>query len=193
MDDDRLQQAIEEARAGDETAFAEIYRAYAPRVWGLCRRMLGSPDAADDATADIFVKLHRVMDTYDTSRSFTSWLLGVTSNHCIDVIRRRGVERRIFDTEALESPWQPAGSEPGPLSRTLQAEQRGRVRAAIEELPENYRTPLVMRYYGGLTYDEIAEAAGLTRNNVATLLFRAKKKLREVLAQSIEEGTFDPM
>ena len=62
MEDSRLHTAIEQAREGNPEAFAEVYQAFAPRVWGLCRRMLGNPEAADDATSDIFMKLHRVMD-----------------------------------------------------------------------------------------------------------------------------------
>lgn len=185
MDDSGLREAIEGARSGDERAFAEVYRAFAPRVWGLCRRMLGSPEAADDATSDIFLKLHRVMDSYDTARPFTSWILGITSNYCIDILRRRTRERRLFDTEALESPWQPESGGPGPLSEVLLDEERQTVRQAIELLPEKYRVPLMMRYFGGLSYDEIAEGCGLTRNNVATLLFRAKKMLR----MSLEDPT----
>ena len=98
--------------------------------------MLGNPEAADDATSDIFVKLHKVMDSYDEARPFASWLLGITSNYCIDLIRRRKRERRIFDTELLETPWQPAATEPSPLSEVLQGEERITVRQAIEGLPE---------------------------------------------------------
>jgi len=131
------------------------------------------------------------MATYDTSRPFTGWLLSVASNHCLDQLRRRTVERRIFDTEALEYR-QPSSSGPGPLAEVLAVEERRTVRLAVEDLPDKYKIPLVMRYFGGLSYDEIAGTTGLTRNNVATLLFRAKKMLRKALEESPDPETPGP-
>lgn len=191
MEEARLQEAIREVRAGDPDALAEIWGAYARRVRGLCRRLLGSAESAEDATTEIFLKIQRSMSTYDATRPFTGWLLGVASNHCLDQLRRRTVEKRIFDTEALEYS-QPSSTGPGPLAEVLAAEERRAVRRAVEDLPDKYRIPLVMRYYGGLSYDEIAGSTGLTRNNVATLLFRAKKMLRKALEESPDPETPDP-
>lgn len=186
MEEARLQAAIEALRAGDPAALEEIYSAYARRVRGLCRRLLGSRERAEDAVTEIFLKVQQRMETYDTARSFTSWILSVASNHCMDKLRRRTVERRLFDTEALEYR-QPASRDQGPLAEFLAVEEREAVREALEDLPEKYKAPLVMRYYGELSYEEIAQATGLTRNNVATLLFRAKKMLRKSMEESIED------
>lgn len=186
MDDSRLKEAIREVRAGDPAALEEIWLAYARRIRGLCLRILGSMDEAEDATTEVFLKVQRGMATYDSSRPFTSWILGVASNYCIDRLRRRSVEKRLFDTEVPDYR-QPASPGPGPLAEALDAEQRRAVREAIACLPDKYRAPLVMRYFGDLSYEEIAEATGLTRNNVATLLFRAKKMLRQVLEETRKE------
>jgi RNA polymerase sigma-70 factor (ECF subfamily) len=75
-----------------------------------------------------------------------------------------------------------AGSEPSPLGAVLSTEERMQVRDAIARLPENYRVPLILRYYGELSYDEIAQQLGLQRNYVAALIFRAKQELRRKLA-----------
>lgn len=186
MDPARLQETVRDARAGDEAAFAEIYEAYARRVRGLCRKMLGSADAAEDAVSEIFLKVRNGLTTYDESRPFTRWLLSIAGNHCTDMLRRRGLERRLFDHETLERRGLPSGG-PGPLAEVLGGEEREAVRRVVEALPERYRVPLVLRFYADLSYDEIAEATGLTRNNVATLLFRAKKRLREALAPALQE------
>jgi RNA polymerase sigma-70 factor (ECF subfamily) len=74
------------------------------------------------------------------------------------------------------------GTEPSPLGAVLTTEERVQVRDAIARLPENYRVPLVLRYYGELSYDEIAQQLGLQRNYVAALIFRAKQELRRNLA-----------
>ena len=75
-----------------------------------------------------------------------------------------------------------ASSEPSPLSAVISTEQRAQVRDTIARLPQNYRVPLVLRYYGELGYDEIAQQLGVQRNHVATLIFRAKQELRRKLA-----------
>ena len=74
-----------------------------------------------------------------------------------------------------------AASEPSPLGALLSTEERSQVRDAIARLPENYRVPLVLRYYGELSYEEIAQQLGLQRNYVAGLIFRAKQDLRRKL------------
>jgi RNA polymerase sigma-70 factor, ECF subfamily len=76
-----------------------------------------------------------------------------------------------------------ASSEPSPLSAVISTEQRVQVRDVIARLPQNYRLPLVLRYYGELSYDEIAQQLGVQRNHVATLIFRAKQELRRKLGQ----------
>jgi RNA polymerase sigma-70 factor, ECF subfamily len=75
-----------------------------------------------------------------------------------------------------------ASSEPSPLGTVISAQERTRVRDAITRLPENYRVPLVLRYYSELGYQEIAQELGLERNYVAALIFRAKQELRRRLA-----------
>jgi RNA polymerase sigma factor (sigma-70 family) len=75
-----------------------------------------------------------------------------------------------------------ASPELSPLGAVLSTEERTQVRDAIARLPQNYRLPLVLRYYGELSYDEVAEQLGLRRNYVAALLFRAKQELRRKLA-----------
>jgi RNA polymerase sigma-70 factor (ECF subfamily) len=74
-----------------------------------------------------------------------------------------------------------ASPEPSPLSAVLSTEERAQVRDVIARLPENYRVPLVLRYYGELSYDEIAQQLDLQKNYVAALIFRAKQELRRKL------------
>jgi RNA polymerase sigma-70 factor (ECF subfamily) len=145
--------------------------------------MLDSRENAEDATSEVFLKVQRSIGSYDGSIPFHRWLLRVAGNQCIDAVRRRQRGRRVIvEVEDEAADTEPAGSEPSPLGALLSAEERVQVRDAITRLPENYRVPLVMRYYGELSYDEIAQQLGLERNHVAALLFRAKQELRRRLA-----------
>ena len=181
MEGQDLESVIERAQGHDANALGEIYRLYARRVFGLCRYMLDSRESAEDATSEVFLKLQRSIKSYDGSTSFPRWLLRVAGNQCIDALRRRKRGRQVIvEAEGIEV-IDAASSEPSPLGAVLSGEERARVRDAIARLPENYRLPLVLRYYGELSYDEIAQQMGLQKNYVAALLFRAKQELRRKL------------
>lgn len=165
-----------------ERDFADIYREHHRRVFGLCRYLLRSEDAAEDAAQEVFLKARNRFDTYDPAFPLSNWLLKIASNHCIDVLRRKGLETHLFSTSGSEQPEPPSGG-PGPLAQVL-VDERGRdVRRALAELPEKYRLPLVLTYYNEFSYDEVAGALGLGRNTVATLIFRGKQRLRKKLTR----------
>jgi RNA polymerase sigma-70 factor (ECF subfamily) len=160
-----LERVIERARGQDAEALGEIYRRYVRRVFGLCRYMLDSRESAEDATSEVFLKLQRSIESYDGSIPFPKWLLRVTGNQCIDALRRRQRGRRVIvEVEDGVAVLEAACSEPSPLGAAISTEERAQVRDNIARLPENYRVPLVLRYY------------------VAALIFRAKQELRRKLA-----------
>jgi RNA polymerase sigma-70 factor, ECF subfamily len=176
-----LENVIERARGQDAEALGELYRRYVRRVFGLCRYMLDSRESAEDATSEVFLKLQRSIESYDGSIPFPRWLLRVAGNQCIDALRRRG-RRVIVEVEDGAAVIEAAGSEPSPLGAVISAEERAKVRDTIARLTENYRVPLVLRYYSELSYAEIAQKLDLERNYVAALIFRAKQELRRRLA-----------
>jgi len=170
-----------------EQDFTAIYQAQHGRVLRLCRYLLNSVDAAEDAAHEVFLRAQARISTYDASLPLSSWLSGIATNYCIDVLRRRGTERRLFDlasSESLDSP----SNGPGPLTEILTAERGKDVRDALGQLADKYRVPLVLVYYNEMSYDEIASALGLSRNLVATLIFRAKQQLRQKLQKEKYRG-----
>jgi len=199
MADDRLQSLAASAARGDSAAFAELYGLSARRVFGLCRHMLGSPEAAEDATSEVFLKVHRafqgVAGSYNPEQRFLPWLLSVAGHFCVDQLRRRGLETRIFaaprtdsdesgDFTTTNESWTESWTSPKEINahdRLLAEAGRDEVRQALAALPQQYRIPLAMRYEGELSYDQIAASLGLKRNHVATLIFRAKREMRALL------------
>ena len=183
MDGPDLESVIQRAQGHDAEALGEIYGLYVRRVFGLCRYMLDSRESAEDATSEVFLKLQRSIESYDGSIPFLRWLLRVTGNQCIDAMRRRKRGRQVIvEGEEELAVVNAASAEPSPLNAVLSKEERAQVRDAITRLPENYRVPLVLRYYIELSYDEIAQQLDLERNYVAALIFRAKQELRRRLA-----------
>ncbi len=173
---------------GDGPLTPEMYAEARRRVFGLCRLLLsGSISAAEDATSEVFVKAHCAMDTYDRRLSLVTWLLAIARNHCLDVLRRRGREKRLFSDDAPEDSAHP-DSALSPLGELLVSEQRAAVRRAAEELPDRLRLALVLRYYEDLSNEEIGQLLGVSRQGAATLVFRARQRLRERLAARVKEA-----
>ena len=187
VDEPGIRARVESARAGDSDAFAQLFRSFRADVERLCARMLGSAAEAEDAASETFLRAHRALASYDPSRPFRAWLLSVCAHHCVDRLRRRATERRIFEPGAKDVD---AVAAPGPsaLSGIIRAEDRSELRTAIDALPARYRAPLVLRYLGDFDYDEIAATLEVSRGQVATLLFRAQRRLREALSGGSLEG-----
>ncbi len=167
--------------------FETLYRDHYRRVFGLCRRLLGGSVQAEDAAQEVFVRAYRALDRYDTHQPFAAWILSIASNHCVDLLRGRARDGKLFDDadseiDALDS------ATPGALDTLIDAERGAEIRDAIAALPDKYRLPIVLAYYNDANYDEIAHALGVTRNHVGVLLLRAKQLLRQSLATSQEES-----
>jgi RNA polymerase sigma-70 factor (ECF subfamily) len=109
----------------------------------------------------------------------------IATNLCVDRLRRRQREGRLFAPGAEEAV-EGQTADPSPLAEMMEKEQREIVAQAMEALPDRYRVPIALRYYAEMSYDEIAERLGQTRQEVATSLFRAKQRLRRALAPASE-------
>jgi RNA polymerase sigma-70 factor (ECF subfamily) len=164
-----------------EAAFADAYTAHFRQVRGLCRQLLGSPERADDAAQEAFMRAYKAFDNYDPAQSFGGWIMTIARNHCLDVLRRRRTEPVKFGVEAEETAAAEAHGADG-LEAALSVERAAAVNAAVARLPERYRVPLALAYYADSDYDEIATALGITRTHVGVLLCRAKQLLRQSMA-----------
>jgi len=161
-------------------SFEGLYEAHSADVERLCVRLLGSPADAGEATHDVFVRARSAIAELDPARPARPWLLAIASNHCIDRLRRRHLEQRLFEPDAAEA--QPDDVDvTSPLRAVLRREARRELIDAIDSLEPRYRVPLVLRYFAELDYAAIADQLGVSRGQVGTLLFRAKRRLRREL------------
>jgi RNA polymerase sigma-70 factor (ECF subfamily) len=167
-----------------EAAFGELYKTHYRQVRGLCRQLLGAAERAEDAAQEAFLRAYRSFETYDASNSFAAWIMSIARNHCLDLLRRRSTERRLFGDESEEAVAAAAAPNADGLGAVITAERAAAVNAAVAKLPERYRVPLALAYYADADYDEIAATLEITRTHVGVLLFRAKQLLRESLADA---------
>jgi RNA polymerase sigma-70 factor (ECF subfamily) len=167
----------------EQRDWAAIFKGHSSRVTGLCRHMLRNESMAQDAASEVFLRIRSAMGTYDGSVPLERWLLRITANYCIDVIRRRRLERRwISSDETLPDP---PGGAATPLTLLLLKERREAVERSMGQLDDSYRIPLVLRYYAGLSYDEIATELVIEKSQVAGRIFRAKQILRVMLKETV--------
>jgi RNA polymerase sigma-70 factor (ECF subfamily) len=170
---------VESAIAGDQGAFAQLVDRYKAPVYSLAYRMLGNSGDAEDAAQEIFVRAYTKLATFDRGRRFSTWLLSIGSNYCIDVLRRRRATIVDLDDVAFAVPDQ----APGPERSAVDQEQRRAVARAVQRLPETYRLVTVLRYYHDLSYEEIERTTGLSEATIKTRLFRARRQLEALLEQ----------
>jgi RNA polymerase sigma-70 factor (ECF subfamily) len=172
--------ALPFAAAGTRrVTFAEMVREHQDEVFGLALRMLGDREAAMDVTSTVFLKAFRAFDRYDPARPARHWLIRITVNESISAGRTRSRERarRAPAADALALP----DRAPAPDDETVVREERARVRSAVAELEEPYRTVTVLRYFSGLPVEEIARMTGRPASTVGVQLLRARGLLRRAL------------
>ncbi len=170
---------IEAAQRGDHGAFARLVDTYKQPVYNIAYRMLRNAAEAEDATQEVFLRAYLKLASYDRERKFSSWLLSIASNYCIDVLRRRRATLVPLEDEEFVLP----SREPGPEQSALEGEQRAIIARAIDALPPAYRLPTILRYYYDLPYEEIERITGLTESTVKTRLHRARRMIKDLLEQ----------
>lgn len=154
-----------------------LYTSHYRYVLQVCRHFFGRPEDAEDAAAEVFLKLHVVLEKEDQPLQFRPWLSKVTGRHCIDKLRQRqGERKRRVEEPDYDSLPDPAAFSP--LSRVLLREQQTEVREELRRLPRHYRILLVLHYYRQMSYVEIADVRGAQLPAVKTAIFRAKRALR---------------
>ncbi|WP_238626135.1 RNA polymerase sigma factor [Aggregatilinea lenta] len=167
--------------AGDQQAFGELVQRYERDVFNLAYRMLNERTEAEDAAQEAFLRAYANLERYDPDRSFKTWILSITSNHCIDRLRRR----RLVWLSLEEEPMMPhpalTSDIPGPEEAALTNERNVLVQGLLDDLNPDYRLAVVLRYWYDLSYAEIAEMLDTTESAVKSRLFRARQALAEHL------------
>lgn len=167
---------IHQVRQGDDSAFTLLVERYQNAVYHLCYRMLGTSTEAEDASQETFIRAYNAIDRYDTTRKFSTWLLSIATNYCIDQLRKR----RLFTLSFEDMPFfDLAENGPSPEGSILMDERQRQVRHLLRLLSETDRAAVVLRYWYDYSYEEIAEVLNLTNSAVKSRLHRARLALAE--------------
>jgi len=171
---------LDEARQGDKAAFGKLVEAYQTPVYNLAYRMLNNAGEAEEAAQEAFIRAYTRLDSYDPAHKFSTWMLSITSNYCIDIIRKRRALLLSIDEPLPPHPALMSDNSKGPEAQVVMNQQQEMVQALLSELPEDYRETVVLRYWYDLSYEEIAEMMDTTVSAIKSRLFRARRLLAEV-------------
>ena len=176
------------ARDGDLDSFNELVRRYERRVYGLCRGMLRSPAAAEDAAQDTMLSAWRGLAGY-RGGSFGPWLLRIAGNRCRDELRRRKRRPSTSLDELVEEhgdAFSPPDEARTPEAAALDSETGRALLRALDRLPDEQRQAVILSDVQGLHYEEIARAMGTTAGTVKSRLSRGRARMRQLLIDSGE-------
>ncbi len=175
---------IQRCIAGDASAFEPLVEKYRQRVWRLAYQVLHDREEAWDVAQEAFVRAFHSLPTFRGQSAFYTWLFRITINVATDRHRQRGAQARAFGPERVtEEEWARTTPDPGggPDQAAARAEQRERIRQALDALPPKARTIIMLSDVEGLSYREIAEVLNCPIGTVMSRLHNARRRLKGLL------------
>jgi RNA polymerase sigma-70 factor (ECF subfamily) len=176
-------------RQGEREAFGLLVRRYERELYGYLRRYLGDDHLADDVFQNTFLQVYIKIEQYEAGRPVRPWLYTIATNQAVDALRRNGrhpaasLDQTVRETgegemrsllELLEA------NLPGPMELLQDEERRVLVRAGVDQLPEFLRQVVILAYYQGLKYRDVADTLGIPVGTVKSRLHAALNKLHEI-------------
>ncbi|HEX6035465.1 MAG TPA: sigma-70 family RNA polymerase sigma factor [Anaerolineales bacterium] len=170
---------ILQAQQGNDEAFTKLVEEHQTHVYNLCYRMLGEPEAAEDAAQETFLRAYQNLHRYDRTRSFATWLLSIGAHYCIDRLRRRKLSVFSMDEENEDGTSFEIrdSASPDPEVESVKREDRDRLHILLKDLDETDRAAIIMRYWYDYSEVEIADSLNLTVSAVKSRLHRARRAL----------------
>lgn len=185
-------QLVKRCLRGDGKAFEELLSKYRRPVYSICLRMVRNETDAEDLAQETFVRTFNVLDRYNPSYPFSSWLYRITSNLCIDFIRKR--RKGVFSLD------EPVSGDDGDMPRQIAAdsgdperdlhtrEMMAVLEEAVATLPEHYRMIVILRHQEQLSYEEISDNLGIPLGTVKARIHRARNMIKNYFQ---EKGMLD--
>lgn len=180
------EQLIRRAQQGDNVAFEELLLLHQKKVYNLCLRMSANPDDALDLSQEAFLRAWRSLGQYQFEANFSTWLFRLTSNICIDFLRRKKRRQETSLTESYDDSDEGAelsvpDAQPGPEQQAITNETKIELARAMEQLSPEHREILQLRVIEDLQYEQIADILGVRVGTVKSRLARARLSFRKIL------------
>lgn len=183
---DQEHNLIQAARNGDQAAFGELVQQYQKRVFALAVRMCPTPELAEEAAQEAFLAAWQGLPFFRGDSAFATWLYRLTSNACVDLLRKENRHQGpSLDDESVSA--EVPDPTPTPEKAVEQQELRRQIEAGLQTLSPEHREVLILREIQQLSYDEIADVLSLDLGTVKSRINRGRRQLREFL---LKQGNF---
>jgi RNA polymerase sigma-70 factor (ECF subfamily) len=168
---------VQQVRAGNSNAFAQLYEKYKNNVYAYCHRLLQNQSSAEDALQNTFLKAYQSISTLDDPAAFKYWLFMIARNEVYTILRKAKSNGQVKSLDDSEEIW----DEENPFSKAVQTDTVDIIQQLLGQLKTEYREVLILREYEQLTYVEIAALTGDTESSVKSRIFKARKALTKKL------------
>ncbi|MBI4309832.1 MAG: RNA polymerase sigma factor [Candidatus Omnitrophica bacterium] len=177
---------LRRAAQGDIEAFEQVYRAYSPFVYNVALRMVEAREDAEEITQEVFLIVHRKLNSFMFRSSLKTWVYRITANCAINLLNKRAKDRkgRVDLDAALEH-----AAGPDDACRIIEHEDQGhRVRTLLSVLNPGERACVVLRHIEDLSYLQVARSLNVNLNTVRTRLKRAREKMLQFSKEVLVDG-----
>jgi RNA polymerase sigma-70 factor, ECF subfamily len=188
---------IESAQKGDKLAFRRLVERHQRRAFAIAMGLVRDENDARELVQEAFLRVHRGLSAFQGGSSFFTWLYRIITNLAIDLMRKPGRrdveldEERASDEES-DFPLVSRIDGADPLDVIRRREIAARIQTALQALPDYHRGVILMREVEGMSYEEIAEAMGVSKGTIMSRLFHARQKLQRALADCYAEEHPEP-
>jgi RNA polymerase sigma factor, sigma-70 family len=177
---------LERAKAGDIGAFEQLVEGYQRKIFNIALRMLGNYDDAGDLSQEVLIRIYKSIKNFKEQSSFSTWIYRITTNVCLDEIRKRKNKKTISLDEDIkvdegEMKRQIESDGPTPEDIVEQEELKKLVNDAIGMLSQEHKMAIILRDMQGLSYEEISEVLKLPEGTVKSRINRARQALKNIL------------
>lgn len=186
---------IARAQQGDTAAFRQLVERHQRRAFAIALSLVRDENDARELVQDAFLRVYKGLNSFQGGSSFFTWLYRIITNLSIDLIRKPGRQLADIDESRFESDESQEAEFPllsrvdgsDPVDVVRRREIAGRLQAALDALPPYHRGVIVMREIEGLSYEEMAQAMGVSKGTIMSRLFHARQKLQKALSDCYEE------
>jgi RNA polymerase sigma-70 factor (ECF subfamily) len=178
---------VEEARKGNEKAFARLMNRYRDSIYYMLLKMVSNQSDAEDLTIEAFGKAFRNLDSYTPKFAFSTWLFKIATNNCVDFIRKKQMSPAPFESyqDNLDNVTINIQSDlPDPEESLINHQKIAALKDIIEQLKPRYRSLIQLRYYKEYSYEEISAELNIPIGTVKAELYRAKTLLYNILIKT---------
>lgn len=177
---------IERASAGDASAFNTLMGNHEQRMYAIALRMCKNREDAQDCLQEAMLRVFRSIGTFKGESAFATWAYRITMNTCLDEIRRKKKSRDTSMDVLLDQGWSPPDTSATPEKKAMQGELHRNLSRAINDLPEDMRSAVILRDIHGCSYEEIAQTLNVNVGTVKSRISRARERLREKIRENAE-------